>query len=116
MKRAQNIRNATSITYGGETVGFGNYGAMGSGAFANQGYSYAAYQRQVYYVDGANAVHWANLTPIQESPACYTLNGPLTQRNSTWGVYFYFGGPGGAEVPGAMKKSQTCMSSLSREY
>jgi hypothetical protein len=92
----QMSRNATAILYGGETVGFGNYGAMGSGAFANQGYSYAAYQRQVYYVDGANSVHWANLTPIQESPACYTLNGPLTQHNSTWGVYFYFGGPGGS--------------------
>ena len=91
----QMSRYATSILYGGETVGFGNFSAMGSGAFANQGYSYAAYQRQVYYVDAANAVHWANLTPIQESPGCYTVNGPLQQHNNTWGVYFYFGGPGG---------------------
>ena len=89
-------RYATRISYGGETVGYGNYSPMGSGAWANRGYSYAAYQRQVFYVDATNTVHWANLTAIQPSPGCYTLNGPLFQNNNTWGVNFYFGGPGGS--------------------
>jgi Neprosin len=88
-------QNATSITYGGETAGDGSWGAMGSGAFANQGYSFAAYQRQVYFINLANNTAWANLAAQQPSPACYTLNGPLMGNNVFWGAYFYFGGPGG---------------------
>ncbi len=89
---------AQSIQYGGETtqyVGYNPWGPMGSGAFANQGYGYAAYQRQVYFVNTTNAVQWANLNAQQPSPACYTLSGPFLQNNNTWGEYFFFGGPGG---------------------
>jgi hypothetical protein len=88
-------QNATSITYGGETAGNGSWGPMGSGAFANQGYSFAAYQRQVFFINLGNNTAWANLTAVQPSPACYTVNGPLLGNNVFWGAYFYFGGPGG---------------------
>ena len=91
----QMSRNATSILYGGETVGDGSWGPMGSGAFANRGYSFAAYQRQVFYITTNNVSAWANLTAQQPSPACYTVNGPLTGNNVFWGQYFFFGGPGG---------------------
>jgi Neprosin len=89
---------ATSIRYGGETaqfVGFNVWGPMGSGAFANQGYGLAAYQRQIYFVNTTNATQWANLAAVQPAPACYTDNGPWFVNNTTWGEYFFFGGPGG---------------------
>jgi hypothetical protein len=91
----QMSQNAQTITYGGETAGNGNWGLMGSGAWANQGYSFAAYQRQVYYVDMTNTSQWSNLTAQQPSPNCYTFNGPTMGVNTTWGIYFFFGGPGG---------------------
>ncbi len=91
----QMTQNAQSIRYGGETVGVNNWGLMGSGAFANQGYRFAAYQRQIYFVNTTNASQWANLTAQQPSPACYTVAGPWFVNNTTWGEYFFFGGPGG---------------------
>jgi hypothetical protein len=89
------VTNAQTITYGGETYGNNSWGLMGSGAFANQGYGFAAYQRQVYFVNLTNASQWANLTAVQPSPACYTDNGPWYVNNTVWGEYFFFGGPGG---------------------
>src|SRR5271165_6887797 len=87
----QMSQNAQSITYGGETAGNGNGGPMGSGAWAAQGYKFAAYQRQVYYVDITNRSQWANLIALQPSPNCYTVNGPMLAGNAIWGVYFFFG-------------------------
>ncbi len=91
----QMSQNATSITYGGETAGDGNWGPMGSGAWANQGYTFAAFQRQIFYLSLTNASTWANLQGQQPSPNCYSLDGPTYSNNPVWGEYFYFGGPGG---------------------
>jgi hypothetical protein len=86
--------NAQAITYGGETVGSTSWPPMGSGGWANQSFGYAAYQRQVFYIDTTYTSQWANLTAQQPSP-CYSVNGPTWGGNQTWGIYFYFGGPGG---------------------
>ncbi len=94
-RRGQMSRNAESITYGGETAGNGSWGPMGSGAWAARGYKFAAYQRQIYYVDLRNNSQWANLTAQQPSPNCYTVSGPNVGGNVVWGAYFFFGGPGG---------------------
>ncbi|MGC2110092.1 MAG: neprosin family prolyl endopeptidase [Candidatus Korobacteraceae bacterium] len=91
----QMSQNAQTITYGGETVGTGNWGPMGSGAFAVKGYRVAAYQRQVYYIDLNSASQWALLNAQQPSPNCYTVNGPIVGNDTIWGNYFFFGGPGG---------------------
>ncbi len=66
----------------------------GSTLFASSGWSYAAYQRLIYYLNTSGTSVWASLTKDQPSPACYTINGPA--YNSSWGEYFYFGGPGGS--------------------
>jgi hypothetical protein len=85
---------ATDITYGGETTGATSWGPMGSGKFANTGWSHAAYQRQIFYIDTSSNSQWANLTKQQPSAACYTIDLKSSSDN-TWGKYFYFGGPGG---------------------
>jgi hypothetical protein len=92
-------RNATLIEFGGETVSDGGYGyfyypPMGSGNWANAWWQYAAYQRKIYYFDTANTSHWASLTAVTEAPACYSTYGSFYDSYS-WGIYFFFGGPGG---------------------
>jgi len=93
-------RYATLIEFGGETVADGAYGyfyypPMGSGNWANSWWQYAAYQRGIYYIDPANNGQWAGLTGATEAPACYSEYGPFFDKSSSWGVYFFFGGPGG---------------------
>jgi hypothetical protein len=85
--------HASSIDYGGETVGTTSFPPMGSGAFANQGWQKAAYQRQIYYFPTAGGSAWANLTASQSWPKCYTAE--LDNYASPWNVALWFGGPGG---------------------
>jgi len=66
----------------------------GSTQFSSGGFAYAAYQRLVYYTTSPTTAYWATLTAYQPSPKCYTITGP--SYNSSWGEYFYFGGPGGS--------------------
>lgn len=66
----------------------------GSTLFASNGWSYSAYQRLVYYVNTSGTSVWSSLTSDQPSPACYSISGP--NFSSSWGEYFYFGGPGGS--------------------
>jgi hypothetical protein len=88
--------NATEILFGGETVTSAvSWPPMGSGALASAGYGQAAYQRNIYYFPLAGGTQWASLTPEQPSLACYTL--ALNSAAAPWGVYFYFGGPGGGD-------------------
>ena len=86
---------STLIEYGGETVGITSWPPMGSGAFANAGYQYAAYQRLIYYTDTSGAGQWASLNPVQPTPSCYTIVYTPSSSGGSWGTYFYFGGPGG---------------------
>jgi Neprosin len=90
----QMSRNAQLIEYGGETVGSWIWPPMGSGQFANTGWTHAAYQRTIWYRDTASSTHWAGLTAAQPSPSCYTDAGPAW-GGAGWGIYFFFGGPGG---------------------
>ncbi len=93
---------ATTIDYGGETVQGAGWPQMGSGNFASAGYSHAAYHRDVYYFTGpgpGGGMQSATLTPYQLSPSCYTVQCGVA--NPPWNSYFYFGGPGGSDCPGA---------------
>ena len=86
-------RNASGIDYGGETVGTTSFPPMGSGAFANTGWQHAAYQRQIYYFPSSGGSAWANLTPSQAWPNCYTAQ--VANYGSPWNVTLWYGGPGG---------------------
>jgi hypothetical protein len=92
--------NATSIIYGGEVARkVGDvWPQMGSGAQANAGWQYAAYQNTIFYIpkdmDGGVGV-WASLTTTDEALAsCYTVDYVSAASGSSWGSYIYFGGPG----------------------
>src|SRR3954454_2491561 len=84
---------ATGIDYGGETVGTTSWPPMGGGAFANQGWQHAAYQRDIRYFPSAGGNVVASVTPAQASPQCYTVS--VSKLNPPWNETIYFGGPGG---------------------
>jgi hypothetical protein len=92
-------RYATDIEFGGETSsdghnGFYYYAPMGSGTWANAWYKQAAYQRGIWYTDTTYTSRWANMTGATEAASCYSVDGPHYEA-SAWGIYFFFGGPGG---------------------
>jgi hypothetical protein len=92
----QMATNASEILYGGETICRSvSWPPMGSGAFAAAGWQQAAYQRNIFYFPTGGGSQWANLTAEQPSLACYTLD--LEAAATPWGVYFFFGGPGGSD-------------------
>lgn len=85
---------AQEIDYGGETASddSGNAGNMGSGQFASAGWSHAAYQSTIYYIDTNQVGQWASLNPSQATPTCYSVD--LHNKTAgSWATYFYFGGP-----------------------
>lgn len=92
----QMATNATEVLFGGETVCSSvSWPPMGSGLHAAAGWQQAAYQRNIYYFpSGGGSAQWCNLTPEQPSPACYTL--ALASAAPPWGIYFFYGGPGGS--------------------
>lgn len=86
---------ASYIKYGGETVENSSAvaGEMGSGNFASTGWSNAAYQRTIYYIDTSHVSQWANMSAHQPSSSCYTID-LHNNTGGSWATYFYFGGPG----------------------
>ncbi|HEX4750138.1 MAG TPA: neprosin family prolyl endopeptidase [Bryobacteraceae bacterium] len=86
--------NAAEIDYGGEVVGTTSWPGMGSGAFANTGWQHAAYQRDIYYYPTGGGAVFANLTPSQNWPKCYTAQ--VNSYGSPWFETLWFGGPGGS--------------------
>ena len=85
---------ATEIDFGGETVGTTSFPPMGSGAFANQGWQHAAYQRTIgYWPPAGGAMLNASLTPSQGWPSCYTAQ--VTNYAPPWSETLWYGGPGG---------------------
>jgi hypothetical protein len=86
--------HATEIDFGGETTGTTSFPPMGSGAFANQGWQRAAYQRAIGYWPplGGNMIN-ANLTPSQAWPGCYTAE--VVLYGAPWSETLWYGGPGG---------------------
>jgi Neprosin/Neprosin activation peptide len=87
--------HATEIDYGGETVGTTSFPPMGSGAFANQGWQRAAYQRTIgYWPPPGGTMINASLTPSQAWPNCYTAE--VVLYGDPWYETVWFGGPGGS--------------------
>jgi hypothetical protein len=91
----QLTRYATAIEYGTEGVGTTVWPPEGSGQWSKKGWSYAAYQRNLFYINTSGTSVWDTLTPEQPSPKCYSISGPFWSSSSGWGIYFYEGGPGG---------------------
>ncbi|MFF2545048.1 neprosin family prolyl endopeptidase [Kitasatospora sp. NPDC058063] len=85
--------NAQDVDYGGEVVNNVAWPPMGSGAFAESGWQYAAYQRDIYYFATDNTSQFAKLTGVQASPNCFTVF--VGSAPDPWNEYIFFGGPGG---------------------
>jgi hypothetical protein len=93
----QMARNATLITYGGETAGPSPYPPMGSGELASKGWQHAAFQNSIFYIprdENNGAGVWASLTTLP-TPSCYSIDLVPSTSGGSWGTYFYFGGLGG---------------------
>lgn len=94
----QLTQHATKVDFGGEVVRNSNetWPDMGSGRFPQEGYTKAAYQRQICYVNQENV--WEN-APVKGNAGspCYkiTIKDPPAGAPD-WGEYFFFGGPGGS--------------------
>ncbi|WP_027346354.1 neprosin family prolyl endopeptidase [Hamadaea tsunoensis] len=88
--------NATLAEAGGETyTGGTNWPQMGSGSWPSSGWTYAAYQNTVFYIDRSDVSQWSVLNSIITNPACYSISITPWQSGGSWGTYFYYGGPGG---------------------
>jgi len=89
--------HATMVQWGGEIVntmpeGMHTSTQMGSGHFAEEGFSRASYFRNIQVVDWDNSlIPLANLQLLSNHPECYDIQGG---QSSKWGNYFYYGGPG----------------------
>lgn len=89
--------SATMLEWGGEVVnsepgGSHTATAMGSGQFAEAGFSKAGYVRNIKYVDTTNNLKTpAGMQTLAEHPTCYDIQ---SSSNNDWGTYFYYGGPG----------------------
>ena len=88
------------LEFGSESVGSNPWPAEGSGDFASAGWDYAGYQRELYHwANPSDAAYWDTLTADQPSPNCYSIAGPYfggyNPPSNDWGIYFYYGGPGG---------------------
>lgn len=94
-KGGQLTRYATKVDYGGEVsslLGDTETGQMGSGKKASHGWQQSAYQRTIYYINSSHQGVWANLTAVQSTPDCYTVD-LHNLTSSSWATYFYYGGP-----------------------
>ncbi|MCW2916543.1 MAG: hypothetical protein JWN52_4611 [Actinomycetia bacterium] len=91
-------RGAANFTeFGGETSTNdpANWPQMGSGKWPNRGFGQAAFHANVSYVSPGGYLVSSSLSPFTSNRDCYFID--YTQDNGgTWGTYFYFGGPGGA--------------------
>nr|AAF17666.1 F20B24.18 [Arabidopsis thaliana] len=89
--------HASMVQYGGEIVNSSPFGAhtstqMGSGHFAEEGFTKSSYFRNIQVVDwDNNLVPSPNLRVLADHPNCYDIQGG---SNRAWGSYFYYGGPG----------------------
>jgi len=90
----QNTRHAQKIAFGTEGVGTTVWPPEGSGQWPSKGYKYAAYQRDLFFINESQDGIWDSLTPSIPSPECYSIGGPFSGTGA-WTVYFYEGGPGG---------------------
>ena len=84
------------VTFGGEIVHKvttrHTLTDMGSGRFPSEGKSYAAYQRNIRYIDLTNTYRTPTLTKSATDAYCYDAT--VTAGDPSWGTYLLFGGPG----------------------
>ena len=80
--------------YGGETDSddSGNAGQMGSGSFASAGWTHAAYQGTIYYINFALTSQGTNCSANQTDSSCYAID-VHNSISSSWATYVFFGGP-----------------------
>ena len=90
--------HASEIDYGGEVVGTTSFPGMGSGHFANQGWTKACYQKNITYFPTTGGQVNASLTPSQAWPSCYTSQ--VTLYASPWFESAFYGGPGRGKLLG----------------
>ncbi|GMH01265.1 hypothetical protein Nepgr_003104 [Nepenthes gracilis] len=89
--------HANMVQFGGEIVnaesmGYHTSTQMGSGHFAEEGFGKAAYFRNLQVVDwDNNLIPLSNVRVLADHPNCYDIR---EGRNTAWGEYFYYGGPG----------------------
>lgn len=89
---------ASRVDFGGEIVNTQPEGRhtetdMGSGNWPSDGWRWAGYQHNIQYVDLSYTYADPTLTATRTNSACYDIS--LTDNSgSSWGDYFYFGGPG----------------------
>jgi hypothetical protein len=91
----QNTKYAQLIEFGTEGVGSTVWPPEGSGLWAGDGYSWAAYQRNLWHFNTSAVGVWDTLTPDIPSPNCYSIAGPY-YGSGGWNDYFFEGGPGGS--------------------
>lgn len=88
---------ASTIDFGGEIIdnqtgGLHTRTDMGSGHWPSEGWTYAAYQRNISYFNTSLALTSATgLTPSATDDWCYALS---LYNGGSWGVYFFYGGSG----------------------
>lgn len=90
---------ASEVIFGGEIIDdrashAGHTGTdMGTGALPSSGYRRAAYQRNIlYYSSSTTRVNVRTLTSFVTDNDCYDISS--IKNTTSWGTYFYFGGPG----------------------
>jgi len=87
---------ASVLDFGGEIIDANTtrhtHTDMGSGYWPSDGFGYSAYTRNILGIDTNFAWMNVNLTRRVTDANCYDLN--LYHTTTSWGTYFYFGGPG----------------------
>ncbi|KAF1862737.1 hypothetical protein Lal_00040002 [Lupinus albus] len=89
--------HANMVQFGGEIVNSMSLGShtstqMGSGHFAEEGFSKASYFKNMQVVDwDNNLISLPNLKVLADQPNCYDIQEGV---NNVWGNYIYYGGPG----------------------
>ncbi|OMO66441.1 hypothetical protein COLO4_30570 [Corchorus olitorius] len=65
---------------------------MGNGHFPSEGFKFAAYIRNLAYIESGDFVDAKDLVPFVTNAKCYDVNIP--RKNKDWGTHIFFGGPG----------------------
>jgi hypothetical protein len=92
--------SATNLDWYGEvanTVHGTDIAAMGSGHFASEGWTKAAYLRNLRYNWSTSASYWYQSgegSVSQSDTNCFTFAGPYFSSDPSWINWAYYGGPG----------------------
>lgn len=102
-------QKANYVDFGGETAGIAPTSQMGSGRFANEGWTKASYQSRLRYFTTDGQVAAANPQADATDESCYTVsvNEPSPPPNDD-GPYIFFGGPGLSASGSAVSVNGPC--------